>query len=114
MQVGSHDEENKVTFRRFSVFDFSDLDDSQNRTEFDGEDLPTDLRDFSFEFNIKNQTTSSLLKIPCKNCGETVLGLPSEARTLLKTSQRATEISTIGGGQYWHNGLKNALQCISG
>lgn len=64
------------------------------------------LRSWAIEFNIKLRALTSLLKI-LKEFG--MNSLPNDSRTLLKTPKSIKIEVRAGGGEYWHNGLKNAL-----
>lgn len=92
--------------------DCSGIDEMPNDGDFRGQagSLTNDLRKWSFEFNIRNQATSALLKILRTHCGDAAFDLPTDARTLLKTASDPVQIEEIAGGQYWHNGLQKCLK----
>lgn len=67
--------------------------------------LTLELRSWAIDKNINKRAVTELLKI-LRSAG--INFLPKDSRTLLETP-RNVEIIDLGGGKYWHNGLRNCL-----
>lgn len=68
------------------------------------------LRSWIFEYHVKRNAVSSLLKILI-SIG--ITSLPKDSRSLMKTP-RMIQIDNIAGGQYWHSDLTSSLKRIFG
>lgn len=94
----------------------SDDADDMNVEYIDDEDgsmdnkLLHDLRNWSFEFKIKHNAINALIKILKHVPHSQFKTLPTDARALLKTPKKTSEIVALSGGSYYHFGLSNTLE----
>lgn len=81
---------------------------SSNESNYQIENQPISklLGDWASYNNISHRAVNELLKI-LKKAGFS--WLPNDSRTLLKTP-RTVNISEVGGGQYWFNGIEKSLK----
>lgn len=76
--------------------------------DFDSMSLEECLRFWALKTNQPHQSINMILDIIRKKTDGNQL--PRCARSLLKTTRNATtNITEIGGGQYWYYGIKNCL-----
>lgn len=68
--------------------------------------LEESVRYWALKTNQNHQSINLIMDIINKKTNGT---LPRDARTLLHTNREVTTIKNIGGGQYWHNGLRVCL-----
>lgn len=96
--------------------DSDNTSDDMNVEYIDDEDgsmdnkLLHDLRNWSFEFKIKHNAINALIKILKHVPHSQFKTLPTNARTLLKTPKKTSEIVALSGGLYYHFGLSNTLE----
>lgn len=77
--------------------------------ELDQLDLSECIRYWALKTNQSHESINLIMEIIRRKTNEK--RLPRSARTLLKTSRKATaEIVKIAGGQYWYKGIR---QCLS-
>lgn len=81
---------------------FSDSDCDSSDTDTDS--ICSDLSKWSLKFNVTNVALSSLLSILQPYLPQ----LPKDARTLLGTTRNCS-VKTLGGGKYYHFGLRKNL-----
>lgn len=102
----------------FDSDDSSDDADEMNVEYIDDEDknmdseLLRDLRNWSFEFNIRHNAINALMEILRHAPHSQFKNLPKDARALLKTPKKTAEIVALSGGSYYHFGLSNTLEVL--
>lgn len=87
------------------VGDNMDIDDKSMDNE-----LLCNLRNWSFEFKIRHNAINALMEILRNAPRSQFKILPKNARVLLKTPKKTTEIVALAGGSYYHFGLSNTLE----
>lgn len=109
------DTEEQKEIQSLSI-DSDNTSDDMNVEYIDDEDgsmdnkLLHDLRNWSFEFKIKHNAINALIKILKHVPHSQFKTLPTNARTLLKTPKKTSEIVALSGGLYYHFGLSNTLE----
>lgn len=66
------------------------------------------IRYWAVKHNIAKRAINDLLRI-LRSIG--LIWLPTDSRSLCKTP-RSTEVVSLAGGKYWHNGIENNLRKI--
>lgn len=116
------DFEDQDGLQQFS--DDSDDDSSYDQNDVGDEDIDNDeeedeviglfhtLRNWIFEFKIKNNAVNALLGILRQVPNSKLSKLPMDARTLLKTPKKTDKIVALSGGLYYHFGLSGTLELL--
>lgn len=114
MDVHINDTYNSLTREEFFEIDFILEQDEFDRNEekiLEGKlTLLTELRHWMISHKLTLTAVTDLLKI-LRNYG--ITELPKDGRTLLKPPS-VTEITEVGGGKFWYNGIRsNLLSALS-
>lgn len=74
--------------------------------DMDGMTLVECVRYWALRTNQDHSSINMIMRIIAKKTDGI---LPRDARTLLRTPRKKTEIGSIAGGQYWYRGIKTCL-----
>lgn len=91
-------------------------DDDDSNDDIESDDLSADaneiyqenLRNWALQYRINHLAINNLLQIINTHAGKRLL--PHDARTLPQTPRKVIPVQALsGGGEYWHNGLRECL-----